>query len=193
MFIVFEGPDGSGTSTQSKLFCDRLQSEGKNVVLTAEPTQNAIGTYIRSLLQENTLPSADAMQLLFCADRAHHVAEVVSPALNSGAIVVCDRYILSTLIYGSVHDVSDEWLQQVNALFPKPTATVITLPPLDVCMERLKQRTQRDAYEQELLQQRIYERYQHATKEPNTIAIDTSGSPQESAEYAWKQLEQHLR
>lgn len=64
-FIVFDGPDGSGTTRQSAIFADRLRKEGKAVVLTAEPTESAIGQEIRGMLNRDTMPSPGAIQLLF--------------------------------------------------------------------------------------------------------------------------------
>ena len=189
-FIVFEGPDGSGTTRQSALFVEKMRSEGQKVVLTAEPTNSPIGQEIRNLLHSDTLPSPDAVQLLFCADRANHIATVVEPALRNGTTVVCDRYALSTIIYGKAQGISGEWLEAVNAAFPKPDMTFITLPPFDVCMQRINRRSTQDQFETEGFQRRVYELYK-SVEDPTVTFVDTTGSKKESSEFVWRRyLEQ---
>ena len=93
MFIVFEGLDGSGSSTHSKLLTEKLQSEGCAVFHTKEPTDKGpTGTTIREVLQHKYTVSPEALQLLFCADRAEHLVREIDPALKNGEIVISDRY-----------------------------------------------------------------------------------------------------
>lgn len=99
-FITFEGGDGSGKSTQSALLADWLRGLGREVVTTREPGGTELGVEIRHLVQHrrgDVAPRAEA--LLYAADRAHHVATVVRPALERGAIVVQDRYLDSSVAY----------------------------------------------------------------------------------------------
>ncbi len=100
-FVVFEGGEGAGKSTQVHRLADRLRAQGRDVVVTREPGATDVGTHIRALLLESgpggIAPRAEA--LLYAADRAHHVATVIRPALDRGAIVVSDRYIDSSLAY----------------------------------------------------------------------------------------------
>ena len=101
IFISFEGGEGSGKSTQSKLLKDYLESIGQKVVLTREPGGTELGTQIRKILLANETghisPRAEA--LMYAADRAHHVYSLVQPALDSGSIVITDRYIDSSIAY----------------------------------------------------------------------------------------------
>ena len=101
MFVTFEGPEGSGKSTQITLLCQALTERGYGVLQTREPGGTPIAEQIRTVLHDtaNTamLPSAEA--LLYSAARAQHVAEKVRPALAEGQIVVSDRYAQSTLAY----------------------------------------------------------------------------------------------
>ena len=190
-FIVFDGPDGSGTTRQTALFAERLRQNGKTVLLTAEPTDSPIGQEIRDMLHRDSMPSADAVQLLFCADRANHVSTVIEPALRDDKIVVCDRYALSTIVYGAAQGISKQWLEAINAGFPQPDLTFITLPPFDVCMARLQRRKQTDQFEMENFQRRVYEEYK-SIEDPSVFFIDTSGSKQETANCVWRQYQEHF-
>ena len=112
VFVVFEGGDGAGKTTQSRLLADWLRDTGHEVVLTREPGEGPVGERIRAILLDpatgDLSPRAEA--LLYSADRAHHVDTTIRPALARGATVVCDRYIDSTLAYqgaGRVLDPAD--------------------------------------------------------------------------------------
>lgn len=99
-FITFEGGDGSGKSTQIAATAEFLRGRGHEVVVTHEPGDTPLGLEVRSLLLGGEyLPVPECELLLFLADRAQHVREVLLPALQRGAWVVCDRYSDSTLAY----------------------------------------------------------------------------------------------
>ena len=101
VFVVFEGGDGVGKSTQAALLTEWLETHGREVVRTFEPGDTAVGRDIRRILLDPATgelsPRAEA--LLYCADKAHHVDHLVLPALERGAVVVSDRYVDSTLAY----------------------------------------------------------------------------------------------
>ncbi len=136
-FLVFEGLDGSGITTQATLLRNYLLQNGKDVILTKEPTDGLIGGIIKACLRKEwkTLPLT--LQLLMTADRAHHLANEIEPALKAGKTVISDRYVLSTLAYGSL-DVDPKFLQQINANFRRPNITIIIDTHPKVCLERMK-------------------------------------------------------
>ncbi|MDD5469285.1 MAG: dTMP kinase [Candidatus Peribacteraceae bacterium] len=183
-FIVLEGPDGSGTTLHSAFLADRIRAEGGDVLVTAEPTESPIGANIRALLHGSGMPAPDATQLLFCADRAEHVATVILPALERGTTVISDRYALSTIVYGTALGLDEAWLRAVNSRFPKPDITIITLPPFAVCMERMSRRDARDQYERQEFQQKVHALYA-SLKEPQCFSVDTSQSKEATAEVVW--------
>src|SRR3989338_8048368 len=92
-FLVIEGPDGSGSSTQVALIKKYLEQKGEKVLDTKEPTNNLIGGLIRGVLTGEWKLGSYGLQLLFCADRAHHLEREIMPALEKGWNFITDRYL----------------------------------------------------------------------------------------------------
>ncbi len=101
MFISFEGPDGSGKSTVSKLVKEKLEKDGISLILTREPGGSKIAEQIRNVIldKENTALDARAEALLYAASRRQHLVEKIIPALKEGKLVLCDRFVDSSLAY----------------------------------------------------------------------------------------------
>ncbi|GAA2178762.1 dTMP kinase [Leucobacter tardus] len=141
LFITLEGGDGAGKSTQVELLQAWLEARGHEVVRTREPGGTMLGVELRKLLLhgEHVDPRAEA--LLYAADRAQHIATIVRPALERGAIVVQDRYIDSSLAYqgaGRVLDIADvrrlsDWATE--GLQPRVTA-ILDIAPQDAAARR---------------------------------------------------------
>ena len=135
MFITFEGGDGSGKSTQIQSVRDWFESRGREVIVTREPGGTELGTEIRRLVQ-NGPEDVDARTeaLLYAADRAYHVATVIGPALERGAVVLGDRYIDSSLAYqGAARSLGVDEIASLSAwatrgLYPSLTF-LLDLPP----------------------------------------------------------------
>lgn len=102
LFLAFEGGDGAGKSTQSRLLVARLQQAGLEVVLTREPGGTEVGRAIRDVLLHGGHVAPRAEALLFAADRGHHVTTVVRPALERWAVVITDRFMDSSIAYQGV-------------------------------------------------------------------------------------------
>jgi dTMP kinase len=139
MFVTLEGPDGSGKSTQAELLRAALVAEGRDVVLTREPGGTALGERIRELLLDEAELDGSAMSpwaeaALFAASRAQHVDQVILPALERGADVVCDRYIDSSLAYQGlarglgVDEVLELNLRATHGLLPDVTVLLLVDP-----------------------------------------------------------------
>lgn len=107
MFICFEGIDGAGKSTQARMLQQRLKKDGKNVELVADPGTTKIGTAIRQILLHNDAPISSAAQmLLFSAARAE-LSEYIQEQLAENKTIICDRWLLSTLVYqATINDIS---------------------------------------------------------------------------------------
>ena len=102
MFVSFEGLDGSGKTTQADLLRARLEADGETVVATREPGGTELGERIRELVLHGGHVTPWAEALLYAASRAQHVDQVIRPALERGATVICDRYLDSSVAYQGV-------------------------------------------------------------------------------------------
>jgi len=170
IFIVIEGLDGSGKTTQSKRLVEKLL-QSYRVHLTAEPSSGKIGTFIReSYLYEQTRLPTEAEALLFAADRIEHMQTELKPALDEGKIVVCDRYIYSSLAYQGSAGLSLEWIKYINGRALQPDFGIF----LDVSPHRVLERLQRKKSVMETLetQQKVREIYLKFVDNGDLIRID---------------------
>lgn len=190
VFIAVEGVDGCGSTTHSRLLAKALKGRGRESVLTCEPTNGPIGGLIRQILQRR-LFVADAagprgfawstMALLFAADRLDHLDSLVMPALKDGAVVVSDRYDLSSLAYQSAtapeaHDVIP-WIRELNVRAVRPDVTVVIDVPAEVAEERRRNRGGvEEMFEHRALQERLVTIYARAeTLVPGDRLVHVSG------------------
>ncbi len=152
LFITFEGIDGCGKSTQARGLERRLEEEGNAPLLLREPGGTPISEDIRKVLlnPDNSSMAPENEALLLAASRSQLLKEVIVPHLKKGTIVLCDRYIDSTLAYqGFGRDLPQKWLRQINRLafeLAIPDKTFLFDLPVDVALSRLGNR-QRDRIE----------------------------------------------
>lgn len=164
-FIVLEGIDGAGTSTQLELVARALEARGLAVHRTAEPSTGPVGSLIRQYLRkELPVPAAwDTMALLFAADRLDHVAREIEPLLARGSWVISDRYDLSSLAYQSATAPNPRvvsWIRELNSRALRPDLTVIVDVPADAAAARRGARGgSEELYERDELQARLAEIY----------------------------------
>lgn len=159
-FIVFEGLDGAGQSTQATLLAKALEKMGKKVLLTKEPTNNLIGGLIRGALTREWNPSNQILQLLYAADRGHHLEREILPALKRRFIVICDRYLFSSLAFGSL-DVDYNFLKSLNSTFPLPEkAFYISVSPKTSLQRIGDSRFEMELFEKEQKLKKISETYE---------------------------------
>ncbi|NNL86856.1 MAG: dTMP kinase [Myxococcales bacterium] len=149
-FVVIEGIDGAGKSTQARLLAEALERGGIQVLLTREPTDGVYGTRIRSAAASGTrLPASEELEL-FGKDRAEHVDGVILPALEAGSWVVSDRYFLSTAAYQGARGLDPEAiLASSEARFPTPDCALLLELAVRDGLGRVEGRGARDAFESE--------------------------------------------
>ncbi len=163
-FIVFEGLDGSGQSTQVSLLADRLKRDGHKVHVTKEPTNNLIGGLIRGALTHEWKASNQVLQLLYAADRGHHLEREIIPALEKGFIVISDRYFYSSIAFGSINCELD-WLAKLNAYYPEPDhAFYVKVNPKTSITRIHKSRFEFELFEKEKELTKVAKTYNLLTK-----------------------------
>jgi len=138
IFIVIEGIDGSGITTQSKLLADWFSKKGFRVFLTSEPSEGGIGKLLRTYLKNNSInPAIDA--LLFAADRVEHT-ETIKKKLEEGYVVISSRYFESSIAYQSSQGIPIDWIEKINKYAIPPDITIILDAPPEVTIERVEKR-----------------------------------------------------
>ncbi len=164
-FIVFEGLDGAGTTTQSRLLSQYLEQNNRRTYLTCEPTDSPIGKLIREILSGKKHATPRALALLYAADRDNHLYgedSGVTSILQRYDYAISDRYFFSSVAYQSV----DTPLSQVlsfNQYFPYPEYIIYIDTPVSACMERITKRDRtRDIFEHEEFQTAVRRNYERS-------------------------------
>lgn len=172
-FIVFEGIDGAGSTTQIELLYKYLINKKILVAETCEPTTGTIGRLIRDVLQKKIKVSAKSLQLLFCADRADHLENEIIPSINAGKIILSDRYFFSTIAYG-VLGLDWDWLKSLNKSFLLANATFVLNVPAKVATSRINKRSDKvELFEKEKVLEKVAKNYLRLAREyKNTYVLD---------------------
>ena len=189
-FIVLEGIDGSGTTTQGHDLTNYLRSQGKPTIYTREPSTGPVGMLIRLALTgrlkgyvpNGVVPDTDdggiemstelepsTMALLFAADRADHIEAEIKPNLKKGRTVISDRYLMSSIAYQGL-TIDSKWLVQINEKVIRPDLTIYLDTPADRARMRIQgTRWSEDIYEGITEQKRVREKYHEIMEDPPPI------------------------
>lgn len=147
-FVVVEGLDGAGTTTQAELLANTLRARrGVAVELTHEPTNGPIGAVLRQAIEGRLTLDPAALALAFAADRADHLFNPVNgvvAALEAGRWVISDRYVLSSLAYNRGDATSREWLAELNRQAIAPDLTIFVDVDPEICLQRIGGRSAAD-------------------------------------------------
>jgi dTMP kinase len=204
-FITFEGGEGTGKSTHSKLLAERLEAAGYEVVLTREPGGSAGAEIIRHVILSGAAKplGAEAETMLFASARDDHLRTTIRPALERGAWVLCDRFADSTRVYQGIVGEVDlrliEELERITVGDTVPDLTFVMDVPADVGMERAKKRregAEADRFESEALS--FHEKLRAgfrtvAESQPHRcVLIDATAPRPEVAAQIWSIVEQRL-
>jgi dTMP kinase len=184
IFVVLEGIDGSGTTTQLPRLVAHLQGRGRRAVATREPSAGPVGQLLRQILTgQHRNPGGDpvdgrAMALLFAADRRDHLKREIEPALAAGTDVVSDRYLLSSLAY-QAEEAERDWVAGLARDVRRPDLTLLLEVPVAVAGAR-RRAAGRDVerYDADAVQERVAANYHRlATADPaSVVALDGARS-----------------
>jgi len=148
MFITFEGADGSGKTTQLKMFADYMEHRFDNVQIGRQPGGTNLGTEIRRLLLSSEYsPCSETELFLFLADRAQHVREIIQPCLENKGVYICDRYSHSTMAYQlAARGLDGDHTSMIDMISSaecgvSPDVVVWIDTDIDMCIERIEMRS----------------------------------------------------
>ncbi len=202
LFITIEGPDGSGKSTQIENIRKFFEDKNIEIVFTREPGGTPIGERIREIILDNRFKEMDSMTeaMLYAASRAQHVAQIIRPALEAGKVVVCDRFVDSSLAYQGYGRGLGEDVEIINSFAIKecmPDVTFLMKLDPDVGKHRIEEnRHDQDRLEHEKLSfhQKVYKGYlKLEEKYPDRIVgIDASKGIDEIRDEIYRKLEEIL-
>jgi dTMP kinase len=171
LLIAFEGLDQSGKQTQAERVRDQVTARGRDCRLLSFPDYTtAIGTEIAKALHGEREYFADVMQLLYVSNRYERRPDITR-WLGEGAVVVCDRYVASSIAYGEAQGLDSQWLTDVQRFLPQPDLTIL----LDIAPEIAVQRKAagRDRYERDLaLLSRVRESYRRQAEQNGWLRLD---------------------
>ena len=186
MFIVFEGIDGSGKTTQINLLYNALTAKGISVCMTKEPTDGDMGRLLRQYLMGEKSADPSAIAALFAADRLDHITceNGILDSIKKGNIVLCDRYYLSSYTYQSV-DCDRDWIMSLNReaqRLARPDLHIFLDVPAERSMERVTKRGETEIFEQLECQKQIrnnfFELFEMLGDRERILVIDGTREPE---------------
>ncbi len=179
MFIVFEGIDGTGKSTQVQTLANTLRHLGKEVITSKEPTDGPHGKRLRESAETGRLSPQEELDL-FHTDRREHVEELIKPALARGAVVILDRYYFSTMAYQGIRGFDPLEIRKTNEAFaPQPDYVFVLEVPIDIALERIGYRDgQANQFEQREYLEKCHEIFS-ALPDQFIHRIDATQTPEQ--------------
>jgi dTMP kinase len=189
--IAFEGLDQSGKQTQAERLAAALSAAGRRVELLSFPDyKTAIGIEIGRALHGEGDYQPDVMQLLYVANRFEHRGHIES-AIDQGGIIVCDRYLASSVAYGEAQGLDAEWLTAIQAPLPQPSLTLLLDIPPEASLAR--KQLARDRYERDLaLLARVRASYRRQAQQPSWQLVDGHRAKDEVTESVYSALRTRL-
>jgi dTMP kinase len=189
-FIVFEGADGCGKSTQARFLAEHLESLGLDVLRTREPGGCPVAEEIREILLSKDEKKMEAVTeaMLYAAARAEHVRQVIKPAIENGRLVLCDRYLLSSLAYqGYGRQLGVETVRKINEHAVDgclPDVTVFISVPPEYAFKRMNEQKVHDRLEREEMpfHERVFHGFIELSKSENVLSVDAQGTKYETHE-----------
>lgn len=168
-FIVFEGLDGCGKSSQVRLLKEHLERKGKKVEVSCEPTDGPIGKMVRDVLQHKVITTPKALALLYASDREDHLFHEdvgIKDKTANGYIEISDRYFYSSYAYQSVN-VDSNYVKEINN-FPSPEFLIYIDVPVDVCLSRIDKRGgEKELFEKKEFLEKVDLNFKSAIKNVN--------------------------
>ncbi|MFQ6080084.1 MAG: dTMP kinase [Candidatus Bathyarchaeia archaeon] len=170
-FICIEGLDASGKTTQARRLVRNLRQRGFEAVYTTEPSSGEIGRFIRArVLQRRKRVPSVVEALLFAVDRIDHVERRINPSLQEGKVVVCDRYMFSSIAYQGAAGLDMKWIEEINrSALPPDLAIYLDVPP-EVVVKRMKRK--RSVMERLQVQRRVRQVYMKLVESGRLMPID---------------------
>ena len=191
-FVCVEGLDASGKTTQAKLLTTNLRRKGFDAVYTTEPSGGQVGRLIRSFVlnRDDRVPIA-LEALLFAADRVDHVEGEVKPLLKQGKVVVCDRYVYSSLAYQGAAGLDVEWIEYVNRFALRPNQAILLDVPTDVVLGRLRRK--KTVMENKLNLDKVRQVYLKLVQDSRLTLLDGNRRRGEVAEAVFQTVSRSLK
>ena len=197
-FIVFEGIDGSGTTTQLRRIGEAMEKAGIPHMTTAEPTGRPEGALVRKILRGEIEAEPGTVAFLFAADRYQHIhgKEGILAAIEGGAVVLCDRYALSSLAYQGM-TCGIELPRLLNSGFPRPGLTLFFKVDPEIAMRRMSSRNQLEIYEKLHIQKLVSHAYEDQIAVAraagwNIVTIDAGKSVDEVTRQLFEAIDTYL-
>lgn len=184
LLIVFDGLDGSGKGTMVHEAKKFLLSKGipeERIFTTAEPTHGYYGKKVRELLQSTVNPDVNARQFLdlYAEDRKEHIGNEILPALNTGKIILCDRYKYSTFVYQNLQGIPLEKISEIHKGMPVPDIAFVLDLPVEGALKRINRRKKLDTFEKKEFMEKVRDGFLNLKKifpDEEIIIVDASQS-----------------